>query len=346
MGAFAMGGLFVVPLAAVVIDRFSQKKLLILTMLLFILNSGLYIIQSDNYFFYTIPRFLQGALFTLIFLNYVTIIAHIVPQKIRSLGFTIFSIMGMLPFIISIGLGEIIFQRYHFQYLLALAGILSLAAAIQVFFIDDIKSEISNGTALSVNISEFIQILKIREIYLYLYISFAFGYVFGTIVAYYSGFILFQGLKRVRDFWIIFPLAAIIVRLGFGIYFDRYRRQAILVLPLLFLPIAFVLISGISDYNQIILPAILYGAAHGVLFPVLNAALIDYSPGFFRGRMNLLNNAFFNLGYWLCTIIGAFIINTVSLKANFLFVAIMPGIAFIALLISLMRHRKLAFYPD
>lgn len=316
MSFSGLGGFVILPLMAVIIDRVNLKTLTGIAMGILIISQSTYLINASPYPLYALPLFIRGAMLSLFMISFMTLISHIVPDGKRMMGFSIFGIMGQLPFPLSIGIGEQIYHSFGFKAITLIAFACFALSFIILRFFKYSKTPAQKQPESSPGSMG--GIFKSAGIYPFLISFCLLTYAFGTLQVFLPGLLFSRGIFRISLFWIIFPITIIILRLMSAPILDKFTRKTLIVPALAVLPPVFISLLQISSYSQLILPALLYGLAHGILFPVLNAALIDHAPEGFRGRIMVISQLMISLGLFISANAGGRIAGRWSIEDVFI----------------------------
>lgn len=111
-------------------------------------------------------------------------------------------------------------------------------------------------------------------------VYFSFGMVL-TLIPDWSAFL---GFENKGSFFIAFTLASLSVRFLAGKASDRYGRKKVTQVGLLILVFALFTMGTFNMGKALILAALLYGFAMGILSPALNAWTVDLSPENEKGK--------------------------------------------------------------
>jgi len=323
MSFSGLGGFAILPVLSMIIDRVSLKTLLSGAIGILIISQSFFLTGAEPYPLYAFPLFIRGALLSLFMISFITLISQIVPDEKRMMGFSVFGIMGQLPFPLSIGIGENIYHRFGFKTItiIAFACFIISFIILRFFREEHVIKTVRNQNKLK----NMLLIFKSSGIYPFLFSFFLVGYAFGTFQVFLPGFLFSRNINRISLFWIIFPVTIIILRLIFAGILDKISLTRLLILPLLFLPLCFLIMLRITSYSGLIIPAIIYGIAHGILFPVLNAALISHAPEGYKGRMMVISQLAISLGMFLSARAGGLIADAASIDAVFHLAAALTG---------------------
>jgi MFS family permease len=129
------------------------------------------------------------------------------------------------------------------------------------------------------------------------------GLVFGSIFAFQPPFALELGRERVRGFFVAFAVAAILVRLFFGDVPDRFGRHRVATLSLALYALGTFALAILHPLLHEVL-GVLFGFAHGLFFPSLNAIAVSAVAPHERGRMMAIFTGAFSLGVGGTTLLG------------------------------------------
>jgi MFS family permease len=121
------------------------------------------------------------------------------------------------------------------------------------------------------------------------------GAAFGSMFTFHQPFALQLGAERVSDFFVGFTATAVLVRLTIGSWGDRYGRKRVSAIAAAAYGTS-VLATAWLQIEHLWLYGAAFGAAHGVLYPTLNALVVERSGEAARGRAIALYNGSFNAG--------------------------------------------------
>ena len=314
LGFGSLGMLITMIPLAFWIDQISRKKLLFIAFLAQIPLSFIYLIPFSNPDYYAVSRFFQGVFFIVVMIGNMTILSHLLPSMERARWMALFGIMGMLPFPLSIGIGELLYRTFGLAAIVALAVFFYLLALAALAFLP----KDNPGKEHLFKLSDFKHALSNKAVLPFLVYTLLFSYVFGTFLVFLPGLVKSQGLELISPFWITYPIVTILIRLFGASYFDRFPRSLALLPGLIALPLSTGAILAPFGYTSLVIAGIFYGIAHAILFPVLIAALLDLCPTRFRGRMNTIYNFCFSFGVLLAARLGGTLGTTFGARVIFI----------------------------
>lgn len=107
---------------------------------------------------------------------------------------------------------------------------------------------------------------------------------FGAILTLIPDWSDYLGIANKGTFFIAFTIASVLVRIIAGKVSDVYGRKHVIVIGLLILILALILLGKLESISGLLLAAILYGMAMGILSPTVNAWTIDLSKSSTKGK--------------------------------------------------------------
>jgi MFS family permease len=129
------------------------------------------------------------------------------------------------------------------------------------------------------------------------------GLAAGTVFTFQQPFALELGMERVRGFLVAWAAAAIFVRIFFGHVPDRYGRHRVATASLTTFGLAALAMMWMRPGLMEILGGV-FGIAHGLLYPSLNAIAVNAVTRRERGRLMAIFTGAFNLGVTATALLG------------------------------------------
>jgi predicted MFS family arabinose efflux permease len=121
------------------------------------------------------------------------------------------------------------------------------------------------------------------------------GSVFIAVFGFVQPYAIREGATEVRGFFIGFTISAVGCRLLLGGLGDRRGRRLVSVWMLVGYAVSAFLMR-LLDPDLLVVYGLVFGAAHGILYPTLNALVLEVLPGARRGLGMVLYNGAFNVG--------------------------------------------------
>jgi predicted MFS family arabinose efflux permease len=160
------------------------------------------------------------------------------------------------------------------------------------------------------------------------------GAVFIALFGFVQPYAVTLGASEVRYFFLGFTVAAVGCRFSFGGLGDRVGRRAVSIWMLVGYAASAALMRHL-EVDALVLYGVVFGAAHGLLYPTLNALLLEFLPSGRRGLGMVLYNGAFNLG----TSVGSLGWGLLAKRSGY------PAIYEVAALASLVAAAALVIKP-
>jgi len=127
------------------------------------------------------------------------------------------------------------------------------------------------------------------------YAALAAGAAFATIATFTQPFVISLGATDVAPLFIGYTLTALAVRLGLGSHFDRWGRRKTTLTALSLYAFA-VLAAAALRPSLLFVFGLVFGAAHGMAWPSLNALAVERAPADRSGSALTRLHALFGVG--------------------------------------------------
>jgi MFS family permease len=121
------------------------------------------------------------------------------------------------------------------------------------------------------------------------------GMVFIAGFSFVQPYAVSLGAREVRGFFLGFTLAAVISRVFLGGLGDRLGRRRVATWMIIAYGLATLLMRGLRP-ELLFVYGFAFGSAHGLLYPTLNALVLEVLPSSRKGLGMVLFNGSFNLG--------------------------------------------------
>jgi MFS family permease len=121
------------------------------------------------------------------------------------------------------------------------------------------------------------------------------GATFTAVFSFVQPYALSRGTSAVRGFYLGYTISAVLGRVFFGSLGDRLGRRPVSAWLLVGYAACSLAVRELHP-DLLLVYGLLFGAAHGILYPTLNALLLEVLPAARRGLGMVLYNGAFNLG--------------------------------------------------
>ncbi len=242
-------------------------------------------------------RVLQGASYAFALTAVGTLIAELVPPDRLSQAFGLSGASMLVMNAIAPAVAEPIATAFGWRAVFLLAGFSAFASAMLALAIREPSARLP-PTATTGDRDGLLAVLRRPLARHYAAITFVMGVTFGTVFTFESPYLLELGATRVRSFFIAYAIAAVLVRVVFGHVPDRHGRHRVAAISLAVYGTA---VLGMAVARAGAFPALgaLFGVAHGLLYPSLNAIAVTATPPHERARILAIFTGAFSLGLWI-----------------------------------------------
>lgn len=289
------------------IHRWDKILLLRAGYLLLVITFMLYLFVSSVGWTLAPIRILHGIGFSLVMILGTTIIfGMITPDRaVEAIG--IYGITGAITNAVSPAIGEILLRRGVSHYVLFIISAALVAGSLILSFM--MPRHPQARQVLSQESRGFFKLYRSGEYCTYTIVTLFFGGGFGIIITYLPNFIRSTSILSYSYFFVVYIAVLMIIRFAFIRIVGRtdigfLLSGALVCGAVMNISVNFPLSMGLLTFM-----GIMYGISHGILYPVLNAHVVDMVAEDDWGMSNALFTATFNGGMMLFTFVFGFIID-------------------------------------
>ncbi len=286
-GVFGISVVIGMFLAGIWIDKYGRIPFVILGTAMNVLSSFGFIFVDEVSILLFILRILQGLAFAFAITSAATIVSDLSPPEHlgRALGIWGASLMitnGISPYIL-----EFVSDKYGWNQVFLISAAIGLPAVLISFFIKEKNKKIEKAAKHS---------FPFRKLLPVLFSVTTAGIVFSVLFTYYQPFALEIGITRVGGFLMGFTISVVITRTFLSGLADRIGRLLIAGLSLLIYSGASISMAWLQP-GLLEIIGVIFGLAHGLFFPSLNAYAVEIVSEKIRGRVISSYNGSFNIGF-------------------------------------------------
>ena len=320
---FLLASVIIRPFAGNWLDTIGRKKILILSLVIFLLSTGLYFI-AQTYTALLILRFFQGIGFGLATTATGAIAADLVPKSRKGEGIGYYGMFMSIAMVIGPYLGLMTIQHYTFTVLFSICTIIALLSFVLALF-----TKLPNQ--LNESDIQHHSTFSIRELFesSAVPISIAagiFAVSYSSISSYVSLFANELGLESLAGiFFIIIGLSVIFSRPFTGRWFDLYGENKIIYPALIIYMIGMIILSFTENAFLFLTTAAIIGLGYGAAIPSFQTISVQYAPSNRRGAATATYFFFFDTGFG----IGAFVNGIIQAKTSFQLMFFLSGLIII-----------------
>jgi MFS family permease len=319
---FLLSAIIVRPFSGKLLEDFGKKKMLMISMLLFMASSFLYLIV-DNLYLLLALRFFHGIWFSIATTATGAIAADLVPDTRRGEGLGYFAMSMNIAVVVGPFIGLTLLQVTTFDNLFLVLSVLMVGAIVFTALVNDSIVEKSAKRKLSLNDLFERKALPVAAVASLI----AFGYA--AVLSFISIYAKSLGLMEAASyFYAIFAAAMLISRPFVGRLFDKVGPN-IVIYPAIGLFAAGLFVLSITNSSMLLfLSALLIGLGYGTLVPCLQTLAIQ-SAG--RGRSAHATATFFTL-FDTGVAAGSYLLGLIATNFGYQQLYITTGIIVIAVL--------------
>lgn len=288
------------------LDRWGRKPFMLLAGALATVTSAAYAASTALGWHFYLLRFLQGAAFSIFITSNLTLVADLAPPSRRAEAVGIFGVSGLVTIALAPAIGEMVLQAWGFRTLfvasiVVAAGTLAVCVAILVPVAPGARETFQGfGPGFW---RTFVPVLTG---------AFQFGLANSIVFVFVPPFIRHVGLPRIGPFYLLYSLAAIVVRFLGGRMADRFGRRQVILPSLVALAGGVLLFSVLHSTWLLLVIALINGTSQGFVYPATSALAVDRAPSGARGRAlaaynmaALTGGALGGIGFgWIAELLG------------------------------------------
>lgn len=320
MGFGATVGLVLRPWMAQWINRIGARTMWTLGLAVFAVGSltNLAIDDVGPLIYVVRSSLILGA--AIVFASGLTYITQSTPPHRRTEAIGIFGIGGFLGMLIGPFIGDLFLadrERGNFMLLFVVASIANLLPAIGVYFLRPTDGE---RTKSSTRFKHFITTTRRHWPGMILLVDLAFGVCMAGPFVFVASFIdqaalKIDGVSVIGLFFLFYAGTGIVLRLTLRRLPDQIGSRKVLLAGMLLMSagmFSFVLVDAANTW-RIIVPALLTGAGHGLMFHTMTSLTLENYPHAVRGSGSALALMMLDLG----TIVGAPVLGLIGERLGF-----------------------------
>lgn len=320
MTVFLIGSVMFRPLAGKWVDEYGRKKILFISLTLFLAASIMYV-EVNNLLGLLSLRFIHGVAFAIANTTLSAVATDLIPEQRKGEGIGYFATFMSMAMVIGPFLGLTLIAHYNFKIFFIMCAIFAVISFLcgNLTHIPKATAKRKIETNKILALKSFIEPSAITISFVSALASFAYAGIstFSSIYAKQIGVGKFASY-----FFVSYAVTLVLSRPFVGRIFDRLGSNIVIY------PAIFVFIIGLSGLSQAKGPFIflvagaIIGLGSGTLFSTLQTIAVTSSPSHRRGVVTSTYFLFYDMGIG----VGAFILGIVaahtSYSAMYLFSAV------------------------
>ncbi|WP_141992334.1 MFS transporter [Bacillus sp. B4EP4a] len=333
---FVLGAVLVRPIAGKKIDKIGRRKMLLGSLVLFLVASiGYFLVNSLSLLL--IDRLIHGFAFGLATTATGTIAADIIPNERRGEGTGYFAMSTNLAMAFGPFIGLLITQHFSYSIIFYAASLFAAFSLVASLFMNVPEGEQSGvSPQKGFKISDY---FEKRALPISIFIGFA-GFTYSSILSYLTSFAKEMDLMDAASFFfVVFAVFLLASRPFTGRMFDVKGENAVIYPSLLLFAVGMVILSQSHHGITLLIAGAFIGVGYGTFQSSCQAISIKEASS---NRMGLATSTFFTMydfGIGVGPFLLGFLIPFTGFKGLFIGMSIF---AFVLIGIYFLAHGKKA----
>ncbi|WHY56694.1 MFS transporter [Peribacillus simplex] len=333
---FVLGAVLVRPIAGKKIDKIGRRKMLLGSLVLFLVASiGYFLVNSLSLLL--IDRLIHGFAFGLATTATGTIAADIIPNERRGEGTGYFAMSTNLAMAFGPFIGLLITQHFSYSIIFYAASLFAAFSLVASIFMNVPEGEKGGASPQKgFKISDY---FEKRALPISIFIGFA-GFTYSSILSYLTSFAKEMDLMDAASFFfVVFAVFLLASRPFTGRMFDVKGENAVIYPSLILFAVGMVILSQSHHGITLLIAGALIGVGYGTFQSSCQAISIKEAPS---NRMGLATSTFFTMydfGIGVGPFLLGFLIPFTGFKGLFIGMSIF---AFVLIGIYYLAHGKKA----
>ncbi|MDF1999692.1 MFS transporter [Peribacillus frigoritolerans] len=333
---FVLGAVLVRPIAGKKIDKIGRRKMLLGSLVLFLIASiGYFLVNSLSLLL--IDRLIHGFAFGLATTATGTIAADIIPNERRGEGTGYFAMSTNLAMAFGPFIGLLITQHFSYSIIFYAASLFAAFSLVASLFMN--VPEGDKGGASPLKGFKTSDYFEKRALPISIFIGFA-GFTYSSILSYLTSFAKEMDLMDAASFFfVVFAVFLLASRPFTGRMFDVKGENAVIYPSLLLFAVGMVILSQSHHGITLLIAGALIGVGYGTFQSSCQAISIKEAPS---NRMGLATSTFFTMydfGIGVGPFLLGFLIPFTGFKGLFIGMSVF---AFVLIGIYYLTHGKKA----
>ncbi|MFE4704965.1 MFS transporter [Peribacillus simplex] len=333
---FVLGAVLVRPIAGKKIDKIGRRKMLLGSLVLFLVASiGYFLVDSLSLLL--IDRLIHGFAFGLATTATGTIAADIIPNERRGEGTGYFAMSTNLAMAFGPFIGLLITQHFSYSIIFYAASLFAAFSLVASLFMNVPEGEKGGASPQKgFKISDY---FEKRALPISIFIGFA-GFTYSSILSYLTSFAKEMDLMDAASFFfVVFAVFLLASRPFTGRMFDVKGENAVIYPSLILFAVGMVILSQSHHGITLLIAGAFIGVGYGTFQSSCQAISIKEAPS---NRMGLATSTFFTMydfGIGVGPFLLGFLIPFTGFKGLFIGMSIF---AFVLIGIYYLAHGKKA----
>jgi MFS family permease len=237
-----------------------------------------------------VVRAVYGVCTAVVFTGLFTYANDIMPPEKRTQAIALYGLSGMIPAMFGAALGDLVIGWFGFAGLFVVMGLLDAGGLLVIRTLKPLPKV--GSFAQRVGFRKLLVVRSLRPVWA---LTLAFGFVFASLQTFMRTFVDTNGVGTVGLFFFAYSSTAVVLRITLSWLPDRLGFARVLYPVIGCQALGMFLLSGVETTSRFVIGAMLAGAGHAFLFPVLARLAVERSPVEDRGSASGLYTAMFDV---------------------------------------------------
>lgn len=335
---FLLSAIFTRPFTGKVLDVFGKRKMLILSILFYLITTILYIFIKP-FLILLVLRFIQGIAFSVLTTANNSIAADIVPPARRGQGLGYFAMSQNLAIVLGPFVALLIVQLMSFNLLFIVMSFVVLAGAFCALSVKLPTETPRIKPKFTIKWSDLVERKALPVALLAGFVAFSYSSVLSYLTIYSQEKDL---LAYASLFYVVFAAAMLLSRPFTGKIYDTKGPKYIIIPGFLSFIMGLIVMGTMTNIWLFLLAGLLIGLGYGALVPSFQAMSVQNADAHRSGYATATFFTIFDMGI----AIGSALLGTIAVHYNFSMIYYLSAIVLVVGGgLYLLSQRKLAHQP-
>ncbi|KGR81719.1 MFS transporter [Lysinibacillus odysseyi] len=316
--AFLISAILVRPFSAKMLDIYGKKKMLVLSIVIYLLCTILYIFIKP-FAILLVLRFLQGIWFSIATTATGSLAADIIPNNRKGAGLGYFTMSTNLAVVIGPFVGLFIVQKASFEALfivLSVIGLLGSIIGLTINTSDIARPEVKPKLSFSFDDLFERKALPVALLASLLALSYS------SVLSFISIYAEQQGMLNVASyFYVVFAAAMLIIRPFTGKIYDQKEPKYVVIPSFILFTIGLFMLAYMDNSWQFLVAAVFVGSGYGTLTTSMQSQAVQSTSVARSGYATATYFTLFDTGI----AIGSYILGIIAMSFSYQMVYVLCG---------------------
>ncbi|WP_171056166.1 MFS transporter [Paenibacillus sinopodophylli] len=303
MTVFVLASVLLRPFASQLMTRYGERKIVIISLMLFLLFSIAYL-GVFGYAMLLLVRFFHGGTFAIATTSTNTAAIHIIPERRKGEGISYFSLFMSLAMVIGPFAGLTITSHGGFTAMFILCAVCALLSFVlgaatkrQVNVANSVNAHTNQPPVREKSKLQWHKLVERKALPIALS-GFVVAFAYSGLVTFMSVYTHEQALDSYGSyFFVCFGIMIVLPRPIIGKLLDRVGEHIIVYPSIAIFAIGMLLLSQASSPSLLLLSGGVIGLGYGALLPCFQTIAVLAAPAHSRGLATATFYLLFDLGY-------------------------------------------------